>query len=268
MLPMAEAPVPVTDYMSDLVHSVLLGCKLEEAYERLDELDVSALAVIDPSRKPVGVVSRTDLVRSGRRQPRASLREHTLEFPDQTVAEIMRPGVVTLSLGASMAEAADAIVSEGIHRIFISDGDELVGVLSTLDLMQASVDMGIETPIGDLMSEHLVVVHAAAPTTMAIDRMAAEGVHAIVVVEGQWPIGSFGQVDALIARELPPSTPVEACMDPAILCLPLGMPIFRAVAHALAMDVEQILAMDETGLRGILSGIDIAKSLTSASVKP
>lgn len=262
---MVDEETPVSDYMTDLVHSIPATTRVEQVYERLEELDVSALAVIDSDRRPVGVVSRTDLVRAARRPHRGAPRLKALEFVDEAVSEIMRPGVITVEVDRPLAEVALLMVEERIHRVFVTERGSLVGVTSTLDLMQAAVDLRVATPIGEIMSEDLVVIRGSATTQDAVDRLMAHEVHALVVVEGPWPIGTFGQADALIARELPADTPVEACMDPAVLSLPMGMAVHRAVAHALAMDVEEILVMDDDGLRGVVTGIDIVSSLLPRS---
>src|SRR5512139_1623985 len=102
---MAEE-TPVSDYMTDLVYSIASTTRVEEVYARLEELDVSALAVIDDDRQPVGVVSRTDLVRAARRPHRGEPRLKALEFTDQAVADIMRPGVITVEADRPLGDVA------------------------------------------------------------------------------------------------------------------------------------------------------------------
>ena len=81
----------------------------------------------------------------------------------------------------------------------------------------------------------------------------------VVVLEEEWPVGVFTQSEALAAAHLDPSTPVEEVMSCALLCLPIGMPIHRAAAFAVETRARRVLAVEARDLRGILSGLDMAR---------
>lgn len=251
----------VSDYMSDLVDWVSADARLPEVQERLEELDVSALAVLDEEGHPAGVVSRTDLIRAGRVHPRGSDRQRLLTLPDDPVRTVMAARVVAVHPNDGLAHAGRRMSDERTHRLFVIDEDAVVGVFSTFDAMQAVCDERVETPLKELMSTSLVVVEASAPVSLAVDRMTAAFIHAVVVVDQGWPIGIFGQADALAVRDVPPSTPVEEWMDVAVLSLPVGMHAHRAAAHALAMDVEHVLVMNDEGTCGIVTALDFARAL-------
>jgi CBS domain-containing protein len=104
------------------------------AYCVRDTLDVDALTalfvgegisgapVVDASGRPIGVVSKTDLVRS------AGAR---------TVADIMTPVTLTLPETASVYRAAALMAYESVHRVVVTDdAGQVVGVLSALDVLR------------------------------------------------------------------------------------------------------------------------------------
>ncbi|NOY92324.1 MAG: CBS domain-containing protein [Deltaproteobacteria bacterium] len=257
----------VGDYMSDLVDWVPEGALLPQVRERLEDLDVSALAVLDAAGEPVGVVSRTDLLSAGRldREPRDGESRRLLTIPDLRVTEVMAAPVATIPTTANLAEAARRLVEARVHRLFVTEDDRTVGVLSTFDLAQATIDARLTTPLSELMTPDVVVVAADEPLSTALDRMQAAHVHGVVVVDQGWPIGVFGQADVLAMGAVKADAPVEEWMDVAVLCLPKEMSAHRAAAAALAMDVEQVLVMDAEGVVGIVTAMDFARGLADAS---
>jgi len=83
----------------------------------------SGMPVIDDAGRPIGVVSRTDLVRGG-----------TLAR-GRTVYDLMMPMAFTLPETASIARAAALMAHEGIHRIPVVDASGVIrGIVSTLDI--------------------------------------------------------------------------------------------------------------------------------------
>ncbi|MDH5492862.1 MAG: CBS domain-containing protein, partial [Myxococcales bacterium] len=196
--------------------------------------------------------------------PREGRRHRLLSLPDDRVRSVMATRVVAVGPDDALEVAARKMVKERMHRLFVLDQGRPVGVFSTFDAMQAVQDRRIQTSLGALMHTSMVVVEASAPVSLAVDRMTAAHIHAVVVVDSEWPIGIFAQADALAVRDVPPETKVEEWMDVAILCLPVGMAAHRAAAHALAMDVEQVLVMNDEGACGIVSALDFTRALFEA----
>ena len=257
----------VGDYMSDLVDWVSEKALLPEVRDRLEDLDVSALAVLDAGGDPIGVVSRTDLLKAGRVTSGSGghASRRLLTIPDVRVTEVMATPVATIPASASLAEAGRRLVETRVHRLFVTDKDRSVGVLSTFDLAQATIDTRLTTPLSALMTPDVVVVRAEDPVSVALDRMQAAHVHAVVVVDRDWPIGIFGQADVLAMGSVQGDSAVEEWMDVAVLCLPKEMAAHRAAAAALAMDVEQVLVMDSEGVVGIVTAMDFARGLAESS---
>jgi CBS domain-containing protein len=99
----------------DVSLSALASCLLDGGY--------SGAPVIDEEGKPVGVVSKTDLLRHG-------------VTPKGRVKDIMTPMSFTLHEDQSVSKASALMAYEGIHRLPIVDAaGKVVGLLSSLDIL-------------------------------------------------------------------------------------------------------------------------------------
>jgi CBS domain-containing protein len=250
---------PVLEHMVSPVHTIADGDKLERADRELSRLHISALAVTDRSGAMVGVLSRTDLIRAGRVRRVGGRRELSLSLPDASVREHMTSTVEVVAPDTSLAEAARRMLRQHVHRLFVAEDRRPLGVVSTKEMVSAVVQARVALPIAELMHGSLVTVQANEPVALAVDRMTAAHHSGLLVLEGGWPVGIFTQADALAAQEAPAADPVESWMDTRFVCLPLATPVFRAGEQALATRARRVLAIDASGLRGVLTGMDFAR---------
>ncbi len=118
------------------------------------ERNISGAPVVDDSGRPVGVVSKTDLVReqwdAGQDQEteRLMIRRqgyevelgpgfHAERIARATVGEIMMPIAFTLPETASVSRAAALMALEGVHRLpVVSEEGKVVGILSAMDILR------------------------------------------------------------------------------------------------------------------------------------
>jgi CBS domain-containing protein len=126
---------------------------LREAAAVMLEHGVSAVPVVDHFGRPVGVVSRLDLVahhpewaeRFGRHaNPRRYSPGDVIErgfAPEGVgrtpVAEVMTPTVYAVTADTPAREVVAKMVSLQVHRLFVRDEtDRLVGVVSMTDVLR------------------------------------------------------------------------------------------------------------------------------------
>ena len=255
---MANFETPVSTYMSTPIVAIRSKDSLTAARRSLADHDVSALPVVDEKDRVVGVISRTDLLRVGRRDAGSRQGSPLLTLPDRKVADDMTQNVAVVPSHTSLAETAKKMVQERIHRVVVTEGDVPVGVLSTLDLMRVIRDKRVNYPISDIMSSPLFTVRASEPLSLATDRLAKARVTGLVVVDEDWPVGVFTQEEALDAGSLPRDTPVEEAMSPAILILDARTPVHRAAAQAGALHARRVIVSKDGEPVGIVSGLDFA----------
>jgi predicted transcriptional regulator len=171
----------------------------------------------------------------------------------------MTTKLVTLTSDKALRDAALEMLRDAVHRVLVTEASRLIGVISTLDLAAAVHAARIESPISAWMTSPAVTVEASQPVAEAVDRLARQHLSAVIVAEDGWPVGTFSQVEALAARDLPRDTPVEAVMDSALICLPSSMRVFRAAAHASQLDVRRVIVTMAHEMVGVIGGLDFAR---------
>jgi len=251
---MANFEMPVTEYVTSPVETIRVGESLVAANALFSEQGVSALAVVNDVGVLKGVVSRTDILHSA-----VYAAGETFRVPDRPVEEIMQSPALQVSLDARLSEAAQLMLKNHVHRIFVTSDGKPVGVVSTRDLMRAVREKRLKLPISEIASGSVVKVKADDPIALAVDRLEVSNKHGLVVVEGDFPVGIFDQACALESRRLPPSTAVENAMNVRILILPQGIGIGRAAEQAIGMNVRRILIENDRGVMGIVGGLDFAR---------
>jgi CBS-domain-containing membrane protein len=145
------------DLMTPNPVSVRAEATLREALALLVDRAFSAAPVIDEAGRPVGVLSRSDLLVHAREEVRYArpaelyrMEELTtpagerlssafqVESVDRTqVRDAMTPGVFAVSPETSAAEVVRELLAFKVHRVFVVDVDGvLVGVISTFDVLR------------------------------------------------------------------------------------------------------------------------------------
>jgi CBS domain-containing protein len=133
--------------------SLQAQASVQEAIVLMTERGFSAAPVIDQAGRPIGVLSKTDLLIHQREYPgHASLdsdaessrrsRRHgaltEVEVVDPTrVCDIMTPAVFTVPLHAPLHEVVRHMLDLKVHRLFVVDEEQsLVGVITALDVLR------------------------------------------------------------------------------------------------------------------------------------
>jgi CBS domain-containing protein len=251
---------PLKPYLSSPVFTCRPQDSLVRVERRLAEVGISSLAVVDGDDHLVGVISRTDLLRVGRREADRDVGATLLALPDRTVADEMTREPVTVDLDATVAEAAAAMNRRDLHRLFVVRDGILVGVLSTRDVMKAIRDRRDPRRIADHMSKPLLTVAATDPISLATERLARARVTGLVVLEDDWPVGVFTQREALASRDLAAEVAVDDVMNTAFICLSAPTPLRRAAEQAVAMRVRRVIVVERRAPVGILTGLDFARA--------
>jgi len=125
----------VSELMQKPVKTVNLDAAVNDAVVTLADSHISALPVVDGMGRMVGVISSTDILTSEAEAEDATAREAL--FEDTMVRDIMTLHPLTVSRNAEVREAAQQMLYADIHRLFVVDGEQVVGVISTTDIMRA-----------------------------------------------------------------------------------------------------------------------------------
>jgi CBS domain-containing protein len=127
----SASETPVSEIMTAEVICVAPDVPLEALLALMIERGISGVPVVNERGLPVGMVSKTDLVRYRYENGDTSSLDET------TVSEVMLPIAHTVLEGTSLAHAAALMAWEGIHRLPVcGERGDVVGMLSALDLVR------------------------------------------------------------------------------------------------------------------------------------
>jgi CBS domain-containing protein len=140
-------------------HVIAVGPKasLLDVHRLFVEEEISGAPVVSEDEELVGVITSTDLLRAVEEE-RDTIEVHSAYFreilpyssPDwaalpedfqdrlsgRTVEDVMTRSVITVGPDDSAAAVARALRDNRVHRVFVVDRSQLVGVISAFDLLR------------------------------------------------------------------------------------------------------------------------------------
>ena len=149
------------DVMQTGVITVQPDASLLDVYRLFVEDEINGAPVVDENARVVGVITSSDLLRSVEEERDTAAAESTYfsesftfagaewvtspaDFQDRlaehTVADAMTSGAISADVDDGIAVVAGAIHKHRIHRVLVCENGELVGVITTFDLVRLFVD--------------------------------------------------------------------------------------------------------------------------------
>jgi len=146
----------VGDLMNPNVVCVAPDTTVREAEKLFGERRITGAPVVDPAGQPVGVVSQHDLIRHQADRATAGgtgrfysdvedyrdLASAPVDVSGTPVSQVMSRELLTVERDASAAEAARRMRERRVHRLLVVHEGVLVGIVSSLDLLEAVADPG------------------------------------------------------------------------------------------------------------------------------
>lgn len=145
---------------ADIMHKGVITVRdfqtVKELAQILLDHRITGTPVLDSAGKLVGVVSQTDLVRSVREdaQPHEAPAYHQevdrwlgrqgyqVEAPEyELVRDVMTPAVISADVKTPIVDLARCMAGKHIHRIIITDGGRLAGIVTSMDILKAFVGL-------------------------------------------------------------------------------------------------------------------------------
>ncbi|MCG6969182.1 MAG: CBS domain-containing protein [Gammaproteobacteria bacterium] len=151
----------VQDIMTKEVWSVKAEWSLEALSQFFFDKNITGAPVVDRNDKLLGVVSITDLARSSTISPTAGHEAHDYYVDTRihsglsqedlvmlrvesesavTVKDIMTPMIFEVEQEANVEEVARMMLKGHIHRVFVTLDKEVVGVVTTMDMLKVIGD--------------------------------------------------------------------------------------------------------------------------------
>jgi len=150
---------PVSSIMSTRIISFTADTTVETATRTMLERGISGAPVVDEAGRPIGMVSKTDLLEAWYEQGKAEADEaaeegeltvqqggytcslgggfHVEHTQSVAVGDIMVPYLLAVSSRAPISLAAALMAYEGVHRLLVlNESNEMVGIVSSLDVLR------------------------------------------------------------------------------------------------------------------------------------
>jgi len=104
---------------------------IRDALRVLADHNIGALVSIDPSRRPVGILSERDVVR-------AAVRDEAVF--GLTVSQLMTRDVIVGAPGDDLAAVGQTMIQRRIRHLPVVEGGKLIGMVSIGDVVKAQRD--------------------------------------------------------------------------------------------------------------------------------
>ena len=121
--------VIVRDVMSKNVKTVKTDDTVHAAVQKMNKFEIGSVIVVSGGR-PVGIITETNILRRivGPRMDPATV----------WAKDIMTSPVITIDPNSDLAEAAKTMAQRRINRLPVMNGDKIVGLLSSTDIVKAN----------------------------------------------------------------------------------------------------------------------------------
>lgn len=252
---------PVEKHMTATVVTVTVDDDLTTAEGLLRLHEISSLPVFGRDGTLAGVISFRDLLQAGHVLGRMMGSRTVLTLPSACVGDIMTDRPLTVRPDDTVGVAAEMMLERRVHRVYVMRGNDLLGVISTNDLLRVVAAGDDTSPIAKYAKSPVITIDAGASLFHAVEKLASSNVSGIVVVEEGVPVGLFTQNEAIAQRDLPSDTRVGDVLELSILALPWPTPTNRAAALAAHSHARRVLTMDGTEVRGILTALDFVRAV-------
>ena len=129
---MINSESPIKELMTTNVFTVSPDDRLVKANKIFDEKGFHHLLVVNENEL-VGILSKTDLLNY---LWNAMAAENIVKSSDILIKDLMTHNPITIDCDDTIGLAADIFLSNKLHSLPVLDGEELVGVITSYDLLK------------------------------------------------------------------------------------------------------------------------------------
>ncbi len=191
----------MTKLVSDLMHRGLITCtkdtSLGQVAVLLTQHHVHALVVVDRDRRPIGLMSDTDLLAgewlAGDSESLAAMRK-------LTAGDLMSYPIITAECSMPLNEAAKLMIDTDINRLLVTDKGQPIGMIATSDFVAsiAKAERMERNSVADVMSDAILVCRDKTPVGSAARAMTTARYRSVLVVNAYGkPLGVVSEKDLM-----------------------------------------------------------------------
>ena len=140
---------PIRVYMSSPVKTAAASASLVEVAYLMRSSGIRHMVVIDEARRPVGMISQTDVIRHQGVEFFVHLRE---------VGSVVQRVPLVVDVGASLSEVRQKLVAHNCDAAVVTGDDGEPGIITSRDVLRAAAERRVEATVGELASFPLLAV--------------------------------------------------------------------------------------------------------------
>ncbi len=176
----------VIDYMSTPINVIERNEPIQMARNLMFKYAIGRLPVMDDG-KLVGIVTKYDITNRLNQAAPEWQRRPIDKVPIQVV---MTEKPITIFPDATMPQAAELLIENDISGMPVERDGEIVGMITSRDMVRYFSEQDIKATVGDLMSKNILNVHRHHTISHVLEEMNVQGVsRALVYEDNRNPVG-------------------------------------------------------------------------------
>jgi len=176
----------VKDYMSAPIYVIERNEPIQRARNLMFKYAVGRLPVMDGG-KLVGIVTKYDITNRLNQAAPEWRRRPIDKVPIQVV---MTEKPITIFPDATMPQAAELLIENGISGLPVERDGEIVGMITSRDMMKYFSEQDLKATVGDLMSKNVLRVHRHHTIGHVLEEMNVQSQsRALVYEDNETPVG-------------------------------------------------------------------------------
>jgi CBS domain-containing protein len=196
----------VKDYMSAPVYVVERNEPIQRARNLMFKYSIGRLPVMD-NGKLAGIVTKYDITNRLNQAAPEWRRRPIDKVPIQVV---MTEKPITIFPDATMAQAAELMAENDISGLPVERDGEILGMITSRDMVRYFADQDIKATVGDLMSRNVLNVHRHHTIGHVLDEMNVQGAsRAMVYEDNDTPVGIITRSGLTFSEMMGPKDEME-----------------------------------------------------------
>jgi CBS domain-containing protein len=176
----------VKDYMSAPIYVIERNENIQRARNLMFKYGIGRLPVMDAGLL-VGIVTKYDITNRLNQAAPEWRRRPIDKVPIQVV---MTEKPLTIFPDATMPQAAELLIENGISGLPVERDGEIVGMITSRDMMKYFSEQDLEATVGDMMSKNVLRVHRHHTIGHVLEEMNVQGQsRALVYEDNTTPVG-------------------------------------------------------------------------------
>ncbi|MDD1757953.1 MAG: CBS domain-containing protein [Methanotrichaceae archaeon] len=196
----------VKDFMSSPVYIIERNEPIQRARNLMFKYGIGRLPVLEKGDL-VGIVTKYDITNRLIQAAPEWRRRPIDRIPIQIV---MTENPITIFADATIPQAAQIMVENGISGLPVERDRDIIGMITSRDLVKFFSEQELKARVGDLMSKEMITVHRHHTISHILDEMNLQGVgRALVYEDNNTPVGIITRSGLTFSQMMGPKDEME-----------------------------------------------------------